>query len=69
MSRFWRVTREGNDLSMVMKIPLLQRGEDPLNIIGYEVEQPPRPKATTGSASGMSGGMKPSGSTTPPASR
>jgi serine/threonine protein kinase len=39
MSHFWRVTREGNDLPMVMKIPLLQRGEDPLNIIGYEVEQ------------------------------
>ena len=40
--------------------------KDAQNFARYEA---PRPKATTGSASGMSGGMKPSGSTTPPASR
>jgi len=39
MASFWRVTREGNDLPMVMKIPLLRCGEDPLTIIGFEVEQ------------------------------
>ncbi len=39
MARFWRVMREGNDLPMVMKVPLLRFGEDPLTIIGYEVEQ------------------------------
>jgi eukaryotic-like serine/threonine-protein kinase len=39
MASFWRVTRDGNNLPMVMKIPLLRAGEDPLTIIGYEVEQ------------------------------
>ena len=31
--------RDGNDCRMVMKMPLLRPGEDPLTIIGYEVEQ------------------------------
>ena len=39
MANFWRVTHGGNDLPMVMKIPLLRAGEDPLTIVGYEVEQ------------------------------
>ena len=39
MATFWRVTRDGDDLPMLMKIPLLRRGEDPLTIVGYEVEQ------------------------------
>jgi eukaryotic-like serine/threonine-protein kinase len=39
MAHFWRVTRDGNDLPMLMKIPLLRPGEDPLTIVGYEVEQ------------------------------
>ena len=39
MANFWRVTRGGGDLPMLMKIPLLRAGEDPLTIIGYEVEQ------------------------------
>ena len=39
MASFWRVARDGTDLPMVMKIPLLRPGEDPLTIIGYEVEQ------------------------------
>jgi eukaryotic-like serine/threonine-protein kinase len=39
MASFWRVIRDGNGSPMVMKIPLLRPGEDPLTIIGYEVEQ------------------------------
>ena len=39
MASFWRVARDGSDLPMLMKIPLLRPGEDPLTIIGYEVEQ------------------------------
>jgi nucleotide-binding universal stress UspA family protein len=39
MASFWRVTHEDYDLPLVMKIPLLRLGEDPLTIIGFEVEQ------------------------------
>jgi nucleotide-binding universal stress UspA family protein len=39
MASFWRVTRPGTDMPMVMKIPLMRRGEDPLTIVGFEVEQ------------------------------
>src|ERR1700720_3588043 len=39
MASFWRVTRPGTDLPMVMKIPLLRAGEDPITIVGFEVEQ------------------------------
>jgi serine/threonine protein kinase len=39
MADFWRVTREGVDLPMIMKIPLLRRGEDPLTVVAFEVEQ------------------------------
>lgn len=39
MASFWRVTRDDNDLPMVMKIPLLRPGEDPFTIVGYEIEQ------------------------------
>ncbi|HLH92790.1 MAG TPA: bifunctional serine/threonine-protein kinase/universal stress protein [Xanthobacteraceae bacterium] len=39
MANFWRVRRLGDDLPMIMKIPLLRRGEDPLTIVGFEVEQ------------------------------
>ncbi len=46
MATFWRVTREGHGLPMVMKIPLLRLGEDPLTIIGYEVEQMILPRVT-----------------------
>jgi len=46
MASFWRVTREGYDLPMVMKIPLLRLGEDPITIIGYEVEQMILPRLT-----------------------
>ena len=46
MASFWRVTREDIDLPMVMKVPLLRLGEDPLTIIGYEVEQMILPRLT-----------------------
>src|SRR5215467_7770437 len=46
MASFWRVARDGTDLPMVMKIPLLRPGEDPLTIIGYEVEQMILPRLT-----------------------
>jgi nucleotide-binding universal stress UspA family protein len=39
MASFWRVTRPGTDMQMVMKIPLMRRGEDPITIVGFEVEQ------------------------------
>jgi len=46
MASFWRVVHDDNDLPMVMKIPLLRPGEDPLTIIGYEVEQMILPRLT-----------------------
>ena len=39
MASFWRVSRPDTDMPMVMKIPLMRRGEDPLTIVGFEVEQ------------------------------
>ena len=39
MASFWRVSKPGSDMPMVMKIPLMRRGEDPLTIVGFEVEQ------------------------------
>jgi eukaryotic-like serine/threonine-protein kinase len=39
MASFWRVSRDGTDLPMLMKLPLLRPGEDPVTIIGYEIEQ------------------------------
>jgi serine/threonine protein kinase len=42
MAAFWRVTRASESLPgmpMLMKVPLLRRGEDPITIIGFEVEQ------------------------------
>jgi nucleotide-binding universal stress UspA family protein len=38
MASFWRVSRAGTDMPLVMKIPLMRRGEDPLTIVGFEVE-------------------------------
>ena len=46
MASFWRVVRGGDDRPMLMKIPLLRPGEDPLTIIGYEVEQMVLPRLT-----------------------
>src|SRR5258708_26475479 len=45
MASFWRVSRpdpaspDAADFPMVMKVPLLRRGEDPITIVGFEVEQ------------------------------
>jgi nucleotide-binding universal stress UspA family protein len=47
MANFWRVSRAGPadgagggaEFPMVMKVPLLRRGEDPITIVGFEVEQ------------------------------
>src|SRR5216683_2650186 len=39
MANFWRVSRADIDMPMVMKVPLLRRGEDPITIVGFEVEQ------------------------------
>ncbi len=39
MANFWHVSKPGIDLPMVMKIPLLRPGEDPITIVGFEVEQ------------------------------
>lgn len=39
MSVIWRVTRGDASSPMVMKIPLLQEGDDPAAIVGFEVEQ------------------------------
>src|SRR5271166_2968580 len=39
LGSLWRVTGPGPAFPMVMKIPLLRPGENPLTIVGYEVEQ------------------------------
>ncbi|HEY2134592.1 MAG TPA: bifunctional serine/threonine-protein kinase/universal stress protein, partial [Xanthobacteraceae bacterium] len=39
MASFWRVSRPDTDMPMVMKIPLMRLGEDPITIVGFEVEQ------------------------------
>lgn len=39
MAQIWEVTREGDDLPMVMKIPLILDGDDPTMIVGFEMEQ------------------------------
>ncbi|MGB8103496.1 MAG: serine/threonine protein kinase, partial [Pseudolabrys sp.] len=46
MASFWRVARDGIDLPMVMKMPLLRPGENPFTIIGYEIEQMILPRLT-----------------------
>ena len=46
MANFWRVSRADFDFPMVMKVPLLRRGEDPITIVGFEVEQMILPRLT-----------------------
>jgi len=41
---FWRVSQEGSDTPLVMKIPRLEAGANPINIVGFEVEQMILPK-------------------------
>ena len=35
MASFWRVSRDGTDLPLLMKLPLLRPGEDPLTNVGF----------------------------------
>jgi nucleotide-binding universal stress UspA family protein len=46
LAQFWRVSRSGMTLPAIMKIPLLRRGENPLTIVGFEVEQMILPRLT-----------------------
>ena len=39
LGSLWRVSRADIDFPMIMKFPLLRRGETPLAIVGFEVEQ------------------------------
>jgi eukaryotic-like serine/threonine-protein kinase len=39
MASFWRVTHPDQALPLIMKIPLLRPGEDPITIVGYEMER------------------------------
>ena len=39
LGTLWRVSRPDIDIPIVMKLPLLRAGSDPLAIIGYETEQ------------------------------
>jgi eukaryotic-like serine/threonine-protein kinase len=39
MAVLWRVTHPGDDLPLIMKIPLVAYGEGPGAIVGFEVEQ------------------------------
>jgi eukaryotic-like serine/threonine-protein kinase len=39
LGTLWRVTRPDIDVPIIMKLPLLRAGSDPLAIIGYETEQ------------------------------
>ncbi|MCA0434602.1 MAG: bifunctional serine/threonine-protein kinase/universal stress protein [Proteobacteria bacterium] len=39
MARLWKVTRQGADEPLLMKVPVLQEGEDPAAIVSFEMEQ------------------------------
>ena len=39
MASLWEVTREGEPAPMLMKIPVLNEGEDPAAIVSFEMEQ------------------------------
>lgn len=39
MASLWEVTREGDPAPLLMKIPVLQEGEDPAAIVSFEMEQ------------------------------
>ncbi|WP_421693245.1 protein kinase domain-containing protein [Aestuariivirga sp.] len=39
MASLWEVTREGDPEAYLMKIPVLQEGEDPAAIVSFEMEQ------------------------------
>lgn len=39
MAEIWEVTKEGIDIPLVMKVPLILDGDDPTMIVGFECEQ------------------------------
>ncbi len=39
MSTLWRVSRDGEAMPMLMKVPILNEGEDPAAIVSFEMEQ------------------------------
>ena len=39
MASLWRVSRADIAMPMVMKMPLLRRGENPITIVGFEAER------------------------------
>jgi serine/threonine protein kinase len=39
LGSIWRVSKPGIDFPIAMKLPLLRPGDNPLNIVGYEMEQ------------------------------
>lgn len=46
MAEIWEVTKQGIDLPLVMKIPLILDGDDPTMIVGFEQEQMILPRLT-----------------------
>ena len=46
MANLWAVSREGDRFPMVMKVPMLADSDDPLPIVGFEVEQMILPRLT-----------------------
>src|SRR4249919_4256904 len=43
-SALWRVSRPDYDGPLLMKVPRLERGANPINIVGFEAEQMILPK-------------------------
>lgn len=39
MSELWHVTRPGDEMPMLMKVPLIKEGADPAAVVGFEMEQ------------------------------
>ena len=39
MATLWRVSRAGETMPMLMKVPIISEGEDPAAIVGFEMEQ------------------------------
>ena len=46
MATLWSVSRAGDDMPMLMKVPKLAEGEDPATIVGFEMEQMIMPRLT-----------------------
>src|SRR3954469_5208470 len=46
MANLWRVSHPDHDLPLVMKLPFVQPGENPIAIIGYEMDGRIQPRLT-----------------------